>query len=190
MWLIVGLGNPGRQYELTRHNIGFIFNDFLSRALQLGQEKSEHKALTNKFRWKDQEVLIAKPQTFMNLSGDSVRSLVDFYKISTEQIIVVHDEIDLPGLSLKLQKKRGHGGHNGIRDITEKLGTNEYLRVRLGVGRPSHPEMLVSDYVLQKFSTDELAEMTNFMEHSLNAVQTIIFDGFEKAANRFNILQK
>lgn len=186
MWLIVGLGNPGAKYALTRHNIGFMAVDFLHRSLSAPNPKSDFKALVNRFKWQDQEIVTLQPQTFMNLSGDSVRAAMDFYKIPLEKLVVIHDEIDQPFAKLKIQKNRGHGGHNGIRDITAKMSSMDYGRLRLGVGRPENPQFAVADYVLQRFSDSEMAELPKFLNHSVDAIEAIITKGLPAAANTFN----
>ncbi|MBY0316610.1 MAG: aminoacyl-tRNA hydrolase [Bdellovibrionales bacterium] len=191
MWLIVGLGNPGNKYALTRHNIGFMLIDALVRSNGNPHERSEQKALTYHFTLTDQDtrksekVILCKPQTFMNLSGDSVRGLVDFYKIDLDKILVAHDEVDQPFGQLKMQKERGHGGHNGIRDTHLKLGTNKYHRLRLGVGRPSGP-MDVADYVLAPFSKDEMNKLPDFLSYGIDALESLVFKGYEKTATQFN----
>lgn len=186
MWLIVGLGNPGAKYELTRHNIGFMAVDYLHRSLGAPKPKSDFKGLVNRFRWEDQEIVTLQPQTYMNLSGDSVRPLMDFYKISLEQLIVVHDEVDQPFAKMKLQKNRGHGGHNGIRDISAKMASADYVRLRLGVGRPADPRFSVADYVLQNFSEDEMRAMPEFLNKACDALEAVIFQGLQKASTAFN----
>ncbi|MBY0385434.1 aminoacyl-tRNA hydrolase [bacterium] len=195
MWLVVGLGNPGPKYSLHRHNIGFMAVDTFLKSVNAPLEKIEQKALVcqmtlhSEDNKKSEKVLFCKPQTFMNLSGDSVRGLCDFYKIDHSQIIVLHDEIDFPFGVLKVQKERGHGGHNGIRDIHEKLGHNKYFRIKLGVGRPTNEKMDVADYVLSPFNKEEMAELPDFLNTSLDAVESLIFQGYEKTANHFNALK-
>jgi PTH1 family peptidyl-tRNA hydrolase len=187
MWLIVGLGNPGPKYSLTRHNIGFLAVDFFLKSLSDPQQwQTEHKAEVIKFKIEDTPVLLAKPQTFMNKSGESVVSLLNFYKIPLEQLIVVHDDIDQGFGGLRLQKNRGHGGHNGIRSISELLGTADYIRLKLGVGRPPHPEMQVADYVLGKFSSEEQNELSPFLNKAGDALESVLFDGLSKASTLFN----
>ncbi|MCB0370194.1 MAG: aminoacyl-tRNA hydrolase [Bdellovibrionales bacterium] len=186
MWLIVGLGNPGVPYQFTRHNIGFMAVDFFLGDKKDSLEKKEFKSLFYKIKNQESDIVFLKPQTFMNLSGDAVIQAMQFYKIPTSQLLVIHDEIDQPFGKIKIQKNRGHGGHNGIRDISTKLGTSDYLRLRLGVGRPPHPNMNVADYVLQKFSQDEMTELPGFLEQGVQAIESIILDGFDKAANKFN----
>lgn len=191
MWLVVGLGNPGAKYALTRHNIGFMLVDVWVRELK-ASEKSEHKAqvftatLSHPEHKTSQKVIFCKPQTFMNLSGDSVRALIDFYKIDPQQIVVAHDEIDQPFGQIKLQTQRGHGGHNGIRDIHLKLGHNNYYRLRMGVGRPSSATDDVADYVLHPFSSTEKKQLPDFLNLSITALESLIFKGYEKAATEFN----
>lgn len=195
MWLIVGLGNPGSKYALNRHNIGFMAVDTFLKSVNAPPEKKELKALTTHLTLhsednkQSQKVVFCKPQEFMNLSGDPVRSLCDFYKIDHSQIIVLHDEIDFPFAQLKIQKDRGHGGHNGIRDIHEKLGHNKYFRIKLGVGRPTNPNIDVADHVLSNFSKDEAAQLPDFLNTALDAVESLIFQGYDKTANYFNSLK-
>ncbi len=186
MYLIVGLGNPGNQYTLTRHNIGFLAMDVFAKSLGSENWKDEHKALTIKTTIKDQAIIIAKPQTYMNLSGESVIPLLNYYKIPKENLIVAHDDLDIPFKSIRVQKNRGHAGHNGIRSISEQLGTADYTRLKLGIGRPPHPEMKVADYVLQKFSQEEMNQLNDFLNIAGDALESIIFDGVQKAANHYN----
>lgn len=188
MWLIVGLGNPGSKYTLTRHNIGFLAVDALARSLGVETHafKTEHKAQVVKLKIDDQDVILAKPQTYMNLSGESVVPLMNYYKITADKILVVHDEVDLPFGYMKLQKNRSAGGHNGVKSVIEQLGHQDYARLRLGVGRPSNPHVPVVDFVLQNFSNEEQQKLTDFLNHSGDAIESFIFDGFDRAAGRFN----
>lgn len=163
MWLVVGLGNPGSQYQMNRHNIGFMAVDAWVQSMNGGAFRSEHKAETKKLKLeienKSEEILIAKPQTYMNKSGESVQALMNFYKIPLENVLVVHDDIDQPFGSMKFHKNRGHGGQNGVRSITEVLGTMDYARLKLGVGRPEHPGFDIGDYVLSNFPKTETAAL-------------------------------
>jgi PTH1 family peptidyl-tRNA hydrolase len=186
MHLIVGLGNPGPKYALTRHNIGFMAIDLFAMGAGSPPWKEEHKAHTCRFQMDDQQILLAKPMTFMNLSGQSVQALMQFYKIPLENLVVVHDEIDIPFATLRFHKNRGHGGHNGVRNISELLGTADYTRLKLGVGRPPHPEMKVPDFVLQKFSAEESQQLPDFLNKAGDALESVIFDGVSKAASKFN----
>lgn len=186
MWAIVGLGNPGAKYALTRHNIGFMAIDNFARGLGGDLNKTEHKALTLKLSADGQELILVKPQTYMNKSGESVIPLMQFYKIEASQLIVVQDDIDQPFGRMKIQKNRGAGGHNGIRSISEQLGHQDYIRLKLGVGRPSNARIPIEDYVLQPFSTDEQNRLGDFLNLAGDALEAIVFDGFERAANKFN----
>ena len=185
MWLVVGLGNPGSKYKFNRHNIGFLCLDhFLTDSS--AKWRSEHKAETIRFELENKTTIFAKPQTFMNLSGESVQSLMAFYKIPLEQVIVVHDEIDIPCGTLKIQKNRGPGGHNGLKSINEQLSTQDYIRVKLGVGKPIHPGQDVSSHVLGNFSEPEASVLASFLELGGDAIESIILNGFDKAASLFS----
>jgi PTH1 family peptidyl-tRNA hydrolase len=191
MWLIVGLGNPGPQYALTRHNIGFLCLDLLEKGLNGSGWNTEHKAQVSRVKWTSEKnipenVILVKPQTYMNRSGESVQAIMHFYKIPQDHVIVAHDDIDQAFGSMKFHKNRGHGGHNGIRNISELLGNADYLRLKLGVGRPPHPEMQVADYVLQKFSQEEQNHLTDFLNKAGDAVEVAIFEGLGKASTLFN----
>jgi PTH1 family peptidyl-tRNA hydrolase len=186
MHLIVGLGNPGSKYALTRHNIGFMALDLFATGAGNPPWKEEHKAHTCKFQMDNEPILLVKPMTFMNLSGQSVQALLQFYKIPMEKMIVVQDDIDQAFGAIRFHKNRGHGGHNGIRNISELLGTADYIRLKLGVGRPPHPEMGVADYVLQKFSEEEQSKLPDFLNKSGDALESVIFEGLSKASTKFN----
>ena len=187
MWLIVGLGNPGSKYQYTRHNIGFMAVERFAQSLRTPAiNKSEHKSFTSKFKFDDQNVVLALPQTFMNLSGDAVQSLVQFYKVSLDQLIVVHDDIDLPFGEIKMQRSRGHGGQNGIRDIHKKVGSNDYLRLRMGVGRPQNPKVDVSSHVLQRFSEMEMADLADVLDRAGDALEKLLAEGYQKASTFTN----
>ena len=186
MWLIVGLGNPGAKYLMTRHNIGFMALDGFTASLGNLPSREERKSVTCRFKLENTEILLCKPQTFMNKSGEAVRALMDFYKIDRAKLVVVHDEIEIPFGTIRIQNNRGPGGHNGLKSINEHLATQDYLRVRLGVGRPSNPKFDVSDYVLQGFSKDEEPLLTPYLDKAGDAIETIIFQGWEKAASQFN----
>lgn len=185
MYLIVGLGNPGVRYKLTRHNIGFLVIDALAEHLGTKLEQDDFKSLSCKTKFANQDVVLAEPQTFMNLSGQSVQPLLTYYKIPIENLLVLHDEVDLPYSKIKLQKNRSHGGHNGVRDIHDKIGA-DYARLRLGVGRPSIPQMQVADYVLQNFSNEEQTQLPDYIGAACDAVLDFIEDGFERAQNKYN----
>lgn len=199
MKLIVGLGNPGPKYVLTRHNIGFMVVDVLAAAASSGAPrfKSEHKAETLKIQIAGQPVLLCKPQTFMNLSGEAVQALVHMYKIPLEDVLVIHDEIDIPFGQMRFQSKRGPGGHNGIKSVHQMLGSDAYARFRVGVGRPpvfvddngekTRGSMEVHDYVLQPFTREEQSRLAEelFGEY-VEAVDLWITDGLGAAATQYN----
>lgn len=190
MWLIVGLGNPGKKYEFTRHNVGFLAVERFAKSLNAPPlAKQEYKALTSKFRLEGQEVILAEPQTFMNLSGDSVQALCQYYKISPANLAVIHDEVDLPFGEIKVQKNRGHGGHNGIRDIHQKLGTNEYVRFRIGVGRPAHAAQEVASFVLERFSPSEMERLGEILDRCNDGLELLLDHGFDRAATHVNTNQ-
>lgn len=186
MYLIVGLGNPGAKYAMNRHNIGFMACDYWLKSLNGSDYREEHKALTKRFKIDDRDVLLAKPQTYMNLSGQSVVALLNFYKIPKENLLVMHDEIDFPFGTMKLQHNRSAGGQNGVKNISELLGSNEYARLRLGVGRPPHPDFSISDYVLGNFPKEEAVLIDQYLEKACDAVESFIFDGINKASTKFN----
>jgi PTH1 family peptidyl-tRNA hydrolase len=197
MKLIVGLGNPGPKYQVTRHNIGFLFIDALVESFE-GQRnyKNEFKAETQKIKIAGEPVILCKPQTFMNLSGESVQPLMKFYSLEPKDILVVHDEVDQPFGVLKFQIKRGHGGHNGIRNIHQLLGTDDYARLRLGVGRPpvfvdddggkTRATMEVADWVLQNFSKAEMQKLPDFIELGIQGVEVWVKQGMGQASTQFN----
>jgi PTH1 family peptidyl-tRNA hydrolase len=186
MYLIVGLGNPGPKYSMNRHNIGFMVCDYWLKSLNGSDYREEHKALTRRFKIEDKEILLAKPQTYMNNSGQSVSALLNFYKIPRENLLVIHDEIDFPFGTMKLQHNRSPGGQNGVKSVSEQLGTNEYARLRMGVGRPPHPEFSVADYVLGNFPKEEVSQLDQYLEKATDAVECFVFEGLAKASTKFN----
>ena len=186
MWFIVGLGNPGAKYQFNRHNVGFMAVDSFVGSEKIGSFKNEFKGEFQKLKSNNEDIFVLKPMTFMNLSGDAVQEAVNFFKIPLDRIVVIQDELDQPLGKIKVQKARGHGGHNGIRDISAKLGSNEYIRLRLGIGRPSHPDMSVSDHVLGNFTKDEQKALEDLLIQSTLALESIIIDGYVKAANKYN----
>ena len=187
---LVGLGNPGPQYILNRHNIGFCIIDALQQELNAGAYRTEHRALTGKVQWGGHKVILVKPQTYMNLSGESVSPLLAFYDLEpAEDLLVIQDEIDLPFGHLRFHKNRGPGGHNGIKSLNQHLGNENYARLKMGVGRPTNPKQDVAQYVLQNFSKEEMGKMPNFIEAALDAIECFLVEGFEKAANKFNGLK-
>jgi PTH1 family peptidyl-tRNA hydrolase len=198
MKLIVGLGNPGPKYSLTRHNIGFMLADVLAAAFGQGLRwKSEFKAETMKIQLGRESVMLCKPQTFMNLSGEAVQGVANMYKIAMADILVAHDEIDIPFGQMRFQTKRGAGGHNGIKSVHQLLGSDEYGRLRLGVGRPqvfvddegrtTRPAMEVHEYVLHPFSKEEQQQLRDSLFGDfVEAVEVWVEQGLDRAASEFN----
>lgn len=183
--LVVGLGNPGSRYENTRHNIGFRVIDRLAERLGMSITRSRFKALYDKGRIEGREVILVKPQSFMNLSGDPVRALADYFDIETREILVVYDEIDLVFGRMKVVAKGGHGGHNGVRSLIDILKQKEFPRLRMGVGRPD-PRIEVSDWVLGRFSEEEKESLDPFIDRAVDAVRTILIEGLKMGMNEFN----
>ena len=186
MYIIVGLGNPGRQYAHTRHNVGFDTIDVLADRYRIPIDTKKHKALFGKGVIEGQKVILAKPQTFMNLSGESVRELIDFYKIDeTEELIVVYDDISLEPGQLRLRAKGSAGGHNGIKNIIAHLGGQVFKRVKVGIGEKPRGFDL-ADYVLSRFSKAERELVGESLERAADAVVKIIAGDMDAAMNEYN----
>lgn len=184
-YLIVGLGNPGREYRATRHNVGFMLLDHLAVKLDLRFTRLQSRALVASGHYEDRKVLLAKPQTFMNLSGQAVQSLVRFYKLPLDHLLVVHDHLDLPLGTLRIRPDGGAGGQRGMESILARLGTDDFPRLRLGIGRPPG-QMDPAAYVLQEFSDAEQAVLSEMLQRAVEAVLTWLTEGLEAAMNRFN----
>lgn len=186
MFLIVGLGNPGRQYEHTRHNAGFDVMDALAEKYNISISESGHKALFGKGMIGGQKVILAKPQTFMNLSGDSVSALINFYKLDpTQELIVVFDDISLAPGNLRIRKKGSAGGHNGIKDIIAKTGTDQFERVKVGVGeKPAGWDL--ADHVLGRFSPEDREKFEDAVKDAVDAVSLMVQDRTDEAMNLYN----
>lgn len=184
-WLVVGLGNPGPRYATTRHNVGQFVADEL--AARRGEAYREHKAgarvIETWLRPGGAKIVLAKPNSFMNLSGKPVAALARFYSIPAEQLIVIHDELDIPFDSVKLKRGGGHGGHNGVRDVTAALGTPEFVRVRVGVGRPPGRQD-PADWVLSPFASTERETVPILVSDAADAVETVIDEGLLAAQQR------
>ncbi len=185
MYLIVGLGNPGREYENTRHNAGFDALDALAEKLGTEVKEKKHRGLCGKGMIGMEKVILLKPQTYMNLSGESVRAAADFYKIDNEHMIVLYDDIDLDVGKLRVRAKGSAGGHNGIKNIIAHMGTQEFPRVRIGVGaKPDRMDL--ADHVLGCFPQVERPVMEDAFEEAAEAAIAIVEDGIDAAMNRFN----
>ena len=185
MYIIAGLGNPTREYEKTRHNVGFEVIDVLADRLGTTVEEKKFKGCYGRGIIGGQKVLLLKPQTFMNLSGESVREAADFYKIDPEHIIVIYDDISLEPGQLRIRRKGSAGGHNGIKNIIAHLGIQEFPRIKVGVGAKP-PRMDLADYVLGRFSAEDRRVMEEAFKTAAKATQVMITDGAEAAMNQFN----
>lgn len=183
--LIVGLGNPGREYKDTRHNVGFMLVDRLTIRLNARGMKLQSKAIVITAQHEDRKIILAKPQTFMNLSGQSVQGLLRFYKLPLENLLVVYDELDLPFCTLRIRPGGGPGGHNGIRSIIQQLGTQEFPRLRFGIDRPPG-RMDAAAYVLQEFTNKELMTVSETLDKAADAALTFVTQGLNAAMNKFN----
>ncbi len=183
--LIVGLGNPGADYEGTRHNAGFLAVDVLARELGATYWKSEAGAACAHVQHRGEELLLAKPQSFMNCSGGPVSKLAAAHKIKPDQILVIHDEMDIPGGNVRVKVGGGHGGHNGLRSIHDKLGSNAYARVRVGIDHPPG-RMPTADYVLSRPRGEAMAAFECACERAAEAALCVVDQGATLAMNRFN----
>jgi PTH1 family peptidyl-tRNA hydrolase len=184
-YLVVGLGNPGRQYRNNRHNIGFMLVDRLAERLGVTFSRMESKALVTKGEYEGCRIILAKPQTFMNLSGQAVSGLVHFYKIPVENLLVSYDDVDLPLETLRLRSGGGSAGQKGMQSIIKRLGTQEFSRLRIGIGRPPG-RMDAAAYVLQDFSRAESEILTHILDRAVEAVMVFVTQGIETAMNQFN----
>ncbi len=185
MKLVVGLGNPGRKYEGTRHNVGFDVLACLARRYGVGRPKAKFNAEVAETSIKNEKTILLSPLTFMNLSGQSVRAAVDFYKLPLTDILVICDDINLEVARLRFKPSGSAGGQNGLKDIIQRLGTQSIGRLRVGVGRPP-PNWDAADFVLGKFSTDEQSEIELGIARAADAVEVWVENGVEKAMNQFN----
>lgn len=185
MILVAGLGNPGKEYAATRHNVGFMIVDLLAEELGVKVEKIKFKSLIGEGFVGNEKVILVKPQTYMNLSGEAVLDIAGFYKIPPERVIVIVDDMDLPVGRVRLRTKGGSGGHNGLKSIIYQLQTEEFPRLRIGIGKPA-PERQTVGYVLGKFSDEEKEIMLEALKKSVRAVIEIIESGAERAMNKVN----
>jgi PTH1 family peptidyl-tRNA hydrolase len=185
MWLIAGLGNPGAQYAATRHNIGFMVLDRLAQRCAAKLDTKKFNARLTATQLCSQKVLLAKPQTFMNCSGDSLQPMAAFYKLSVERLVVVHDELDLEFGDLRVKVAGGHAGHNGLRSIGKRFGSAEYARVRVGIGRPDHGGDVTS-HVLGGFNRSESTDLDAVIERACDALEAILKSGATAAMNTIN----
>ncbi|MRR29703.1 aminoacyl-tRNA hydrolase, partial [bacterium] len=180
-----GLGNPGREYRETKHNIGFMVIDRLGELIDCKLIKVQSKAIIGIGKIGDQKVILAKPQTYMNLSGQAVVSLLHFYKIEASRLIVAHDDVDLPFGQIRMRPGGGSAGQKGVGSIIEKLGSQEFARLRMGVGRPPG-QREAADYVLKGFSKTDMDFLPEFITRGAEAVKSFVIDGIDNAMNKFN----
>ncbi len=186
MFIIAGLGNPSRQYEGTRHNVGFDVIDRISDKYNISVDTKKHLALTGRGIIEGQKVVLIKPQTYMNLSGESIRSVVDFYKADpSHELIVIYDDVNLDTGQLRIREKGSAGGHNGIKNIIAHLGTQEFPRIRVGVGEKP-PGYDLADYVLGHFSKAEQAQMEDGFDRAADAARMIVAGDIGGAMSRYN----
>ena len=185
-WLVVGLGNPGDQYEHTRHNVGFAVADELAERCRVPLQRLKFRALTNTVTLEGQKVLLMKPVTYMNLSGEAVREAAAFYKVPPEHILVLSDEVALPPGKLRVRKGGSAGGHNGLKNIIAHLGSDQFPRIRLGVGQKPHPDYDMADWVLGKPQGEDKTAVEAAVVRAADAVECLLAKGPEEAMNRFN----
>lgn len=185
-WIVAFLGNPGLKYNGTRHNAGFMAADAMEKKLSVRINKMRFKALTQTVDIGSHKVLLMKPQTYMNLSGDAIAQAAKFYKVPPERVIVVSDETALPIGKLRIRRGGSAGGHNGLKSIIARLGTDQFPRIRLGVGAPPHPDYDMADWVLSAFKGQDAADMEAAAEKAACAVACYITEGADKAMNKFN----
>lgn len=185
MKCIVGLGNPGWKYRKTRHNVGFMVIDELAKRFQTKLSEKKFKGEYAIERINGEGLILVKPQTFMNLSGECLRPLVDYYGIDPDHTLVIYDDLDLPTGRIRLRKKGGHGGHNGVRSVIDHLGTKDFKRLRIGIGRPKGP-MPIVNYVLQKFDRAEQEEAKLGILTGADAAEAWLRESFDDLMNRYN----
>ncbi|MBO9578753.1 MAG: aminoacyl-tRNA hydrolase [Microbacteriaceae bacterium] len=187
IWLVIGLGNPGPQYAGNRHNVGQMVLDVLADRARLTFKSHKAGAVVAEGRLRPggARVVLAKPGSFMNVSGGPAAQLAKFYKVDPAHVVVVHDELDIDYDTVRVKVGGGHGGHNGVRDVSARLGTPDYIRVRVGIGRPPG-RMEAADFVLKDFGTEERRTLPVFLEESADAIEAIVADGVLAAQNRFN----
>lgn len=185
MFVIAGLGNPGKQYENTRHNIGFIAVNYLAAKHNIDISKIKFKGILGEGKIAGERVIILKPQTFMNLSGESIAEVLNFYKLQNENLIVIHDDISLSTGRIRIRKKGSDGGHNGLKSIIYQTKSDSFTRIKIGVGDKPN-EWDLADWVLGKFSDDDIKVLSKSVEIAADAVEEIIKNGAESAMNKFN----
>ncbi|HEX8960681.1 MAG TPA: aminoacyl-tRNA hydrolase [Geobacteraceae bacterium] len=182
--LIVGLGNPGPKYSWTRHNAGFMVLEELSRRAGIPVSRKTFSGLFGEGQYRGERLLLLKPQTFMNLSGRSVNPALHFHRLSLQDLIVIHDDLDIPFGRVKMKEGGGHAGHNGLRSLMQELGSGQFTRIRVGIGRPGHGD--AADYVLSPFSRDEQALLPRITEGTVDFLELLLAEGLPKAMSLCN----
>lgn len=185
MKLIVGLGNPGKEYEDTRHNVGFMVIDRLAEMWDTDVSQMKFKSEMGQARFGAEKVILLKPLTYMNLSGEAIRQAMDFYKLDLEDLLVIYDDLDLPAGKIRLRKKGSAGGHNGIKSTISHTGSQEFKRIKVGIDRPQNGQKVV-DYVLQRFSKEQLPDIEDAVERSAKACDSWVRESFDQVMNQFN----
>lgn len=184
MKLLVGLGNPGKQYEATRHNVGFMVADLLAESLNIDLSRSGWKSVYGKGRAGDQDVMIVKPQTYMNLSGEAVGEICRYFNLTHEDVIVIYDDMDLPVGKIRVRAKGSAGGHRGMQSVIDHLGTEAITRVKVGIGRPEAQDPV--DYVMSMFPEDEWKTMKEAIDGAARAAVSLLFHPIDQVMNEFN----
>ena len=185
-WLVVGLGNPGAKYENTRHNVGFMTADALAGRNGEPIRRIKYHALTSEAVIGGQSVLLMKPTTFMNLSGQAVSEAARFYKIPADHVLVISDDVDLPLGKLRIRKSGSAGGHNGLKNIIQQLGTDQFPRLKIGVGGKPHPDYNMADWVLGQFQGEDKKTIDAAVARAADAVECLLADGIDRAMNQYN----
>ena len=183
-FVIAGLGNPGPQYQWTRHNAGFLFLDRLASHENITVTRKTFSSLTGEWNYGGHCLILIKPQTFMNLSGKAVMQALQFYKLPTAQLIVVHDELDIPFGSMRFKQDGGHGGHNALRSIMEQLGKGDFIRLRIGITRP--PQQDTTSYVLGKIPPDQMEQLPRILDGGLDMLELMLSEGLPKAMSTYH----
>lgn len=186
LYIIVGLGNPGDKYEKTRHNVGFNVIDLLAKEYSIDVSKIKHKALIGEGRVGTEKVILVKPMTYMNLSGESVVDICNYYNVDLENVIVIYDDIDLDVGKIRIRKKGSGGTHNGMRSIIKCLGSNEFPRVRVGISKPKNGQDL-ADFVLSRFAKEDEKSLNESFENAVAAIDCAIRQDLDLAMNRYNV---
>jgi PTH1 family peptidyl-tRNA hydrolase len=184
-YLLIGLGNPGREYQNNRHNFGFMLIDRIAVRINAQGLKVQSKAIVTTGTYQDRKIILAKPQTYMNLSGQAAQGLLNFYKLPIEHMLIAHDDLDIPFGTIRIRPKGGPGGQGGMASTIEKLGTKDFPRLRLGIGRPPG-RMDPAAFVLQDFSREEMKILSEILDRAADAALEFVVNGVEKAMNKYN----